>query len=321
MRVIFMGTPDFAVPSLQALLDHGYDVCLVVTQPDKPKGRGNKMSMSPVKELALAHNIPVLQPEKVKNEAFPEALRSYHADVTVTVAYGKILPEAALTATPLGCINVHASLLPKYRGSAPLWWVLINGEAKTGITTMFTDVGMDTGDMLEVAEFPIPEDMTVGELSDQMAVLGADALLTTLEKLQAGTLVRTPQNGEEATYAPMITKTQGAICWSAITGEIHNLVRGTNPWPGAYTWYEGQRMRIVRTKKGQDNGGKEASGASAQPGTILKVSDEGLLVATGDGTILVEEIQFDSSRKMSVKDYIRGHQMQEGVVLAQPEVL
>ncbi len=313
MRIIFMGTPDFAVPSLQALIDAGHDITLVVTQPDKPKGRGNKMAMPPIKELALAHNIPVYQPEKVKNDAFVETLNSYKADLMITVAYGKILSEAALQATPLGCINVHASLLPKYRGSAPLWWVIINGEEKTGITTMYTDVGMDTGDIIDVAEFPIPEDMTVGELSDAMAVLGAKTLLVTLQKLQEGTLQRTPQDDALATHAPMIEKQLGQINWSSMTREIHNLVRGTNPWPVAYTFYEGQRMRVFRTNPKTEMMWQKAE--KEKPGTILKVSDTGILVATGDGQILIEEVQVDSGKRMSVKDYIRGHHICEGALL------
>ena len=303
-----MGTPDFAVPSLCALINAGHEICLVVTQPDKPKGRGNKLAMPPVKEEALAYDIPVYQPEKVKNDAFVDTLKSYKADIMITVAYGKILSEAALKATPLGCINVHASLLPKYRGSAPLWWVIINGEEKTGITTMYTDVGMDTGDMLDVAEFSIPQNMTVGQLSDEMAVLGAKTLLLTLQKLEKGTLQRTPQVEAEATYAPMIEKQLGEIKWTAMSQEIHNLVRGTNPWPVAYTFYEGQRMRVFSTEcKMSDN--KEA------PGTVVQVDDTGILVATGDGLLLVKEIQVDSGKRMAVKDYIRGHQINEGTIL------
>lgn len=313
MRIIFMGTPEFAVPSLQALIDAGHEIVLVVTQPDKPKGRGNKMAMPPIKELALAHEIPVYQPEKVKNDAFVETLKSYQADLMITVAYGKILSEAALKAAPLGCINVHASLLPQYRGSAPLWWVIINGEEKTGITTMYTDVGMDTGDIIDVAEFPIPENMTVGELSDQMADLGAKTLLVTLEKLENGTLKRTPQDDALATYAPMIEKQLGEINWSRMTREIHNLVRGTNPWPVAYTFYEGQRMRVFSTEfKTESMWTKKEK---QEPGTILRVDDAGILVATGDGAILVKEVQVDSGKRMSVKDYIRGHQIEEGAVL------
>ena len=308
-----MGTPDFAVPSLRALINAGHEICLVVTQPDKPKGRGNKLAMPPVKEEALAHDIPVYQPEKVKNDAFVDTLKSYKADIMITVAYGKILSEAALKATPLGCINVHASLLPKYRGSAPLWWVIINGEEKTGITTMYTDVGMDTGDMIDVAEFPIPQNMTVGQLSDEMAVLGAKTLLLTLEKLEQGTLQRTPQVESEATYAPMIEKQLGEIKWTAMSREIHNLVRGTNPWPVAYTFYDGQRMRIFQTNINGNLECKQEMGA--EPGTVLQVGDDGLWIATGDGMILVEEIQVDSGKRMAVKDYIRGHQIKEGTIL------
>ena len=313
MKIVFMGTPDFAVPSLQALIDAGHEIVLVVTQPDKPKGRGNKMAMPPVKELALTYEIPVYQPEKVKNDAFVDTLKSYEADLMITVAYGKILSEAALKATPLGCINVHASLLPRYRGSAPLWWVIINGEEKTGISTMYTDVGMDTGDIIDVAEFPIPEDMTVGELSDQMADLGAKTLLVTLEKLEQGTLKRTPQEDALATYAPMIEKQLGEINWANMSREIHNLVRGTNPWPVAYTFYEEQRMRIFSTDFRVDY--KLAEMGKEEPGTILKVDDTGIWVATGDGVLLVKEVQVDSGKRMWVKEYIRGHQVKVGTVL------
>lgn len=310
MKVIFMGTPEFAVPSLQALLQNGYEVCMVVTQPDRPKGRGHQLAISPVKEVALQYGIPVYQPEKVKNQEFTDKLRDCQADLMVTAAYGKILTEEALQSAPLGCINVHASLLPKYRGAAPLWWVLIHGETKTGITTMLTDPGMDTGDILEAAEYEIHPDLTLGELSSAMAELGAKTLLSTLEKLQKGTMTRRKQDHRQATYAPMIEKSTGCISWDSLAREIHNLVRGTNPWPVAYTYYNGQRMRIYKTQVVS-----ESETAESPCGTILNISDAGILVSVRQGTILLTEIQFDSSKRMAVKDYLRGHEMQAGIVL------
>ena len=313
MKIIFMGTPEFALPSLKALIDNGYSVCLVVTQPDKPSGRGNKLSAPPVKEFALTKGIEVYQPEKVKNQEFTDKLASYNADIIVTVAYGKILLGSALRAARLGCINVHASLLPKYRGAAPLWWVIINGEKKTGITTMYTDEGMDTGNMLEVSEYEIGKDMTVGELSYEMSELGAKTLLTTLEKLKNGTLVRKEQNHDDATYAPMISKSTGHIDFKKFAREIHNLVRGTNPWPAAYTFYEGQRMKVFKTEYDEvtNISGEENNCA----GTIIEVTDEGIFVVTGKGVIIIKEIQVDSSKKMAVKEYIKGHKIEKGKIL------
>ncbi|HHW32213.1 MAG TPA: methionyl-tRNA formyltransferase [Clostridiaceae bacterium] len=307
-----MGTPDFAVPCLRMLIREGYQIEAVVTQPDKPKGRGKKLASPPVKLCAQEFGIKVLQPEKVKTEDFINQLRSMEPDMLVTVAYGKILPKEILDIPKLGCVNVHASLLPKYRGAAPIQWAIINGEKVTGITTMLTNIGMDTGDILLKSPVEITDDMTAGELHDKLALLGADVLRETIEMLRAGILKPTPQNHDEATYAPMIKKEIGQINWNLSSGEIHNLVRGLNPWPGAYTFYNGERMRIWKTTL--IDGEPEMK---EKPGTICRVNREGLIISTGSGVIRVDEVQFDSCRTMSIGEYICGNRIVEGEILGQ----
>lgn len=304
-----MGTPEFAVPSLEMLVNEGYEVVAVVTQPDKPKGRGNKLAAPPVKEFALAHGIEVLQPVKVRAPEYVEQLKSYRPDLFVTCAYGRILIKDVLGIPSQGCINVHGSLLPKYRGAAPIQWAVINGESITGITTMYTDAGMDTGDMLLKKEIEISGDMTAGELHDRLSVIGARALKETLEKVKEGTLVRIPQPDGEATLAPIIDKGIGKIDWKRPSCEIHNLVRGTDPWPGAFTFYKGERMRVWKTKV------ESSQKQDKLPGTIVKVNKEGILVACGGGTARILEVQFDSGKRMSVENYIVGHSIDEGEML------
>lgn len=311
MKIIFMGTPDFAVPSLEMLINEGYEVLAAVTQPDKPKGRGNKLAAPPVKELAVKHNINILQPEKIKTPEFIEQIRALGPDLLITAAYGKILSKALLDVPALGCINVHGSLLPAYRGAAPIQWAVIKGETRTGITTMFTDAGIDTGDMLLKSELEIGPDMTVGELHDKMAVLGAQVLKATLEELKNGTLKRTPQDDSVSSYAPMMSKELGLIDWNKTAGQIHNLVRGTDPWPGAYTFLKGDRMRVWKTKLTHEKG------SGHNQGKIIKIDSEGILVECSDDCILIKEIQFDSSKRMSVSDYIRGHQIDTGEKLGE----
>lgn len=305
VRIVFMGTPEFAVPSLEMLIKEGYDVLAVVTQPDKPKGRGNKMSAPPVKEFAAEHGITVLQPAKIKTPDFVEQIRELGPDLLITAAYGKIISKELLDVPPMGCINVHGSLLPAYRGAAPIHWSIINGEKKTGITTMFTDVGLDTGDMLLKKEIEIGPDMTVGELHDQMAVLGAEVLKDTLVELQNGTLLRKPQEDAISSYAPIISKEVGCIDWNKSAQEIHNLVRGTNPWPGAYTFLNGSKMRVWRT---------DIFDCSEQghAGEIIRVGDDGILVKCSNGYIMIQELQFDSSKRMKVSEYIKGHKINSG---------
>jgi methionyl-tRNA formyltransferase len=307
LKIAFMGTPEFAVPSLDMLVKEGYTVEMVVTQPDKPKGRGKRLTASPVKEYAQKSSIPILQPEKVKTPEFIATLRKLKPDLIVTVAYGKILSRDILDIPPLGCINVHGSLLPKYRGAAPIHWAIINGEAVSGITTMFTDEGMDTGDILLKKEVEIYDEMTAGDLHDILSVVGADVLRDTLKRLESGTLKRIRQCDEEATYAPMIKKDTGLIDWAKSAIEIHNLVRGTNPWPVAFTFYKDKRMKIWKTKV------IDVKSSGPEPGTICKACKDGLIVSAGTGMLKVLEIQFDSCRTMSIDEC--WHNLHEGEIL------
>lgn len=304
-----MGTPEFAVPCLEKLVNEGYEVLAVVTQPDKPKGRGNKLTPPPVKEFADKIGIKALQPKRIKTNESVEELKALKPDLFVTAAYGQLLSQEILDIPALGCINVHASLLPKYRGAAPIHWAVINGECETGITTMFTDIGMDTGDMLLSRKFKIDDSICVGELHDKLSLIGAEVLIETLNELKKGTLKRIPQQSQDATMAPIIKKEIGQINWLKTSSEIHNLVRGTNPWPGAYSFYKGERIRIWKTEINLKNS------SLGKPGLIYSVDREGLKIGTGDGSITITQIQFDSSKKMSVEEYLRGHKIDEGEVL------
>ncbi|HEY8348387.1 MAG TPA: methionyl-tRNA formyltransferase [Clostridia bacterium] len=315
MRIVFMGTPDFAVPCLEALVSSGYDVAAVVTQPDKPVGRSQSVLKPPaVKEAAIRLGISnILQPAKVRTPEFAETIRRLEPDVIVTAAYGKILPKSILDIPKHGCINVHASLLPKYRGAAPIQWALINGESKTGITTFFMDEGMDTGDIILMKETEIDPDMNAQELFDRLKFLGAEALLETLEALRNGTITRTPQDHSKATYVTMMTRETGLIDWNKSAVEIHNLVRGTDPWPGAYTFYGGKRLKIWKTAVWHDPGViLPGTAGEARPGTLLKCLKQALIVATGSGLLAVTELQFENARRMSVAEC--GHNMDVGEV-------
>lgn len=308
MRVIFMGTPDFAVPSLEALLTK-HEVVLVVTQPDKPKGRGKKMVPTPVKACALEHGIPVLQPEKVKEPEFVEQLRSYEPDLIAVTAFGQILSEPILEMPKYGCINVHGSLLPKYRGAAPMQWSIIDGEKVTGITTMYMAKGLDSGDMLLKAEVEITDEDTFATIHDKMAVTGANLLLDTLDQLEAGTLERIPQDHDAATYAPMITKETGHIDWSKNRQDIINLIRGLNPVPAAYTIYEEEVLKIF----GAVISDVQADGSAN--GEIVAVVKKGFVVKCGDGCLLITEVQARGGKRMMTDAYLRGHAMKEGILL------
>lgn len=309
LRIVFMGTPEFAIPSLDMLYKEGYEIAAVVTQTDKPKGRGNKLVPTPVKQYAMERGIPVMQPEKVKTAEFAQWLGKLEPDALVTAAYGKILPKAVLDIPKHGCINVHGSLLPRYRGPAPIQRAVINGESRTGITTMYTDVGMDTGDMLLKEEVDIPRDMTSGELYEILSSVGAAVLKKTLEGIKDGTVKRIPQLDEEATYAPMITKETGLIAWDRSSREVHNLVRGVSPRPGAYSYYRGSRIRVWKSVT------MEEKGVHGKPGEILKVDKRGMNVACGEGVLSILELQFDSGKRMSVEEYTRGHSLDEGEIL------
>ncbi|HEX2946552.1 MAG TPA: methionyl-tRNA formyltransferase [Clostridia bacterium] len=311
MRVLFMGTPDFAVPCLDALVENKYNVVGVVTQPDKPFGRKqSELKAPPVKEAAIKHGIVnILQPAKVRTPEFLEAVRALEPDLVVTAAYGRILTKNVLEVPKLGCINVHASLLPKYRGAAPIQWAIINGDEKTGITTMFMDEGMDTGDILLTREIRIPPDMTSGELFDELKALGSEVLLETMKALEAGTLERMPQDHSKAVNVPMITKELGQIDWASKASDIHNLVRGTNPWPGAFTYYKGSRMKIWKTAVVENCPVVKP----VKPGTIMKIQKDSLIVAAGDVCLHITELQFDNCKRMNASEC--GHNMDEGEVL------
>ena len=298
-RVIFMGTPEFAVPCLAALHET-CEVIGVITQPDKPRGRGQKLVPSPVKAWAEAHELPVYQPAKIKTEEFTVRLEEMKPDLMVVVAFGQILSQRILDIPPYGCINVHASLLPRYRGAAPMQWCVINGEEKTGVTTMFMDAGLDTGDMLLTRELAIGQDTTLEEVHDGLMALGSKVLMETLGQLSDGVLQRTPQTGE-SNYAPMLTKETGHIDWSKPAAEVHNLVRGLNSWPGAYTGLDGAKYKIWRTRR-------TGEPAAVEGGTIVKANkNEGLLVAAGDELLEILELQAPGKKKMRAADYLNGH--------------
>lgn len=307
MRIVFMGTPDFAVPSLEILIKNSMDIVMVVTQPDKPRGRGHKVSYSPIKEYAVKNNIPVMQPEKIGNSESVEQLRQLQPDLFVTCAFGQFLTKDVLDIPKFGTVNVHGSLLPKYRGAAPIQWAVINGEEKTGVTTMLTVLKLDAGDILLTREIEIEDDMTAGKLHDKMSVTGAKLLLETIQGLESGSIIPKPQNEMEATYAPRIVRETGKIKWDNSARSIHNLVRGTNPWPGAYSYYQGKRMRIWNTTVYDD---EKITGS--EPGTIIGTSKENFLVQAGKGIISVLEVQCDNGKRMTVEQYICGHEVNSG---------
>ncbi|EIS9522127.1 methionyl-tRNA formyltransferase [Clostridioides difficile] len=308
MKIVFMGTPDIAVPCLQKIIDEKYEILGVVTQPDKPKGRGKKLGMSPVKELAIENSIPVYQPVKARDKEFIDKIKSLNPDVIVVVAFGQILPKEILEIPKLGCINVHVSLLPKYRGAAPINWVIINGEEKTGVTTMYMDEGLDTGDMILKTEVNLDENITAGELHDKMMNIGAETLKETLRLIEEGNAPREVQNHEEFSYAPIMNKSLGNIDFSKSAREIHNLVRGVNPWPSAYTTYNDVIMKVWKTKVLDEKSTKDV-------GTIIDVSKDGIKVSTIDNVLLIEEIQMPNKKRMLVGEYIKGNTIETGLVL------
>lgn len=301
MKIVFMGTPEFAVPSLKKIIDT-FGVECVFTQPDKPKGRGKKISYSPVKEVALEHNIKVLQPIKLKNdEEAVKYLKDLKPDFIIVVAFGQILTKEVLDIPKYGCINLHASLLPMYRGAAPLNWAIINGEKKSGNTTMLMDVGLDTGDMLLKDEVEITEDMTAGNLHDILMERGADLLIKSMEGLYNGTITPEKQS-EETFYAKMLNKELALINWNNSAKDIHNLIRGLNPWPIAYTNYEDKPMKVYESQVLGEDSKKE-------PGTIVSVSKEGMKVATKEGTLLIKKIQFPNGKPLTIEQYINGNEI------------
>ena len=303
MKAIFMGTPDFSVPVLAAMVDHGIEVAAVVTQPDRPKGRSSELVPSPVKEEALKYEIPVLQPEKVRSPESVEALKACAPDVIVVVAFGQILPKSVLEIPRYGCINVHASLLPAYRGAAPIQYAVIDGLEETGVTTMFMDEGLDTGDILLQKKIPLAADETGGSLFDKLSVLGAQALIETLDALEAGTLERHPQP-EEGSYVGMIKKSMGEMDFTRSAAELERLVRGLSPWPSAYTFRDGKMLKVWKAEVLPGEGGT--------PGELVSGSRDSLTVRTGDGLLSLLEVQPEGKKRMAADAYLRGYPVREG---------
>lgn len=308
MKVVFMGTPDFAVGTLEAIIEAGHEVLLVVTQPDKPKGRSGALQFPPVKECAVAHGIEVFQPTKIRLEENVEFLRKYDADIFVVAAFGQILPKSILDMPKYGCINVHASLLPKYRGAAPIQWAVINGDPVTGVTIQQMDIGVDTGDIIVTKELAIADDETGGGLFDKLAVVGAEACLEAMEQIANGTATRTPQNHEEATHVSMISKEFGNIDWKKSAVEIERLIRGLNPWPSAYTKLDGKTFKIWKASVIEEN-------TSEQPGHICKITKDSLAVQTGEGVLSLVEVQLEGKKRMEVDAFLRGYQVEAGTLL------
>ncbi len=303
IRTVFMGTPGFALDTMRGLIEAGVQMVGVYTQPDRPKGRGKKLTPPPVKELALQHAIPVFQPQKLRDPVAVEELKALNPDLIVVVAYGQILPQVVLDIPQYGCINVHASLLPKYRGAAPINKVIVDGGTETGVTTMLMDIGLDTGDMLVKRTLTIGADETAGQLHDRMAPLGREAMDETLRQLCAGTLKAEKQDDAETCYASMMKKEDGLIDWSLPAVQIHNLVRGLDPWPAAYSSLGGETLKISRTSV--ETGAGEA-------GSVVSAAETGVRIACGDGVLRIGELQLPGKRKMEVADFLRGHSLPVG---------
>ncbi|SHI50675.1 methionyl-tRNA formyltransferase [Desulfofundulus thermosubterraneus] len=309
MRVVFMGTPDFAVPALKALVGAGYPVVGVVTQPDRPKGRGKKIQPSPVKQAALHMGLPVLQPVRVRDAAFVEQLKQLEPEVIVVAAFGQILPPSILHLPPRRCINIHASLLPRYRGAAPIHRAIMNGERETGVTIMLMDEGLDTGDILLQQAVAIGEADNAGALHDRLALLGAELLLQTLNLLKRGCLHARPQEDSFATYAPPLTREDEIIDWERPARDLYNQIRGLDPWPGARTWWGEQVLKVWRAGVKE-----EAAPKGALPGQVIAGGEE-VVVATGRGCLSLQEVQLQGGRRLPVAEFLRGHPLAPGTVL------
>lgn len=309
LKIIFMGTPAFAVPSLDALAAAGHRVLAAVTQPDRPVGRGRKLTPSPVKRTALRLGIALHQPEKIKTEAFTRDMAALEPDVLVVVAFGRILPRSLLDLPRLGAVNIHGSLLPRYRGPAPIQWAVINGEAFTGVTAMLMDEGLDTGPTLCSRQVPIRSDDTSATLHDRLSVAGAGLLIEALEGLATGSLTPVPQDDRQATYAPMLSKNDGRIRWEKPARELECFIRGMTPWPGAYTFHEDRRLKIFRAQPLPQE-------TAETPGRVLPGFTDELRVATGDGVLSILEIQGESGKRLSIRDFLRGCGLPPGTLLA-----
>lgn len=308
MKAIFMGTPEFALASLETLYESSFEVEMVISQPDRKKDRGKKVLPTPVKARALELGLPVFQPEKIKAEEVINKIKAIAPDIIIVTAYGQILPKAILEIPRLGCVNVHASLLPKYRGAAPINWAIIDGEESTGITTMYMAEGLDTGDMIFRDEINIAQDWNSQDLHDALADLSRITLKKTLESISAGTASRTSQDHQQSTYAKMMTKSLGEICWRRPAKAIHDLIRGTYPWPGAYTHYREQVMKVITAELTAESSGQ-------MPGTIERVSSDGIYVATADRLLKITTLQMPGKRKIPVEDYLKGNSIAEKEVL------
>ncbi len=313
MRLVFMGTPEFAVPCLQALQEKGYQVIRVFTQPDRPAGRGKKLKGSPVKSIAESLKLPVYQPEKIKSPEAIKVLKNLQPECIVVVAYGQILSKEILEIPRLGCINVHASLLPQYRGAAPIHWAVTNGETKTGVTTMLMDEGLDTGDMLLKAEYEIAEDATTGEVHDVLSHLGADLLISTIRGLEEGNIKPVPQSGEFS-YAPLLKREHEQIEWSWEANKIHNRIRGLNPWPGAFTFFRDEQVKIWQSRTMQIEVNESYPSQGEVGGQIISLTERGLAVLTGKGLVEILEIQPAGKKRMSSRDFFNGRRGELGEV-------
>ena len=301
MRIVFMGTPDIAATCLKKLLDDGFDVAAVYTQPDRPKNRGMKLTFSPVKEVALAAGLPVYQPENFRDDETVETLRSLHPDVIAVVAYGRILPQRVLDIPVKGCINIHASVLPAYRGSAPYQWAVLDGCKETGVTAMYLCREMDAGDIIEVSKTPIEPEETAGELLDRLAVLGAELLSKTMDRMANGNVQRTPQDSSKATYAPMLDKSMSPIDWNKTAQQVHDHVRGLHPWPVATAELAGTKFKVHATV---------VTDGSGVPGQILGLTKTGMMVACGEGAVEIRQLQAEGGKRMNAPDYFRGHPLE-----------
>jgi len=323
MRIVFMGTPDFAAPCLEALVAAGHEIAGVVTQPDRPKGRGHKLTPPPVKVLAQAKGLPVYQPERIKHPDFVATLSELAPEMIVVVAFGQLLSKEILTLPEYGCVNVHASLLPKYRGAAPVHWAVINGETETGVTIMYMDEGLDTGDMILREGIPIEPGDTTGTVHDKLSALGARLLAEAVAQIAAGKAGRAPQDHQHSSYAPLLTREIEKIAWEKSAVEVGNLIRGLNPWPGAYTYFRDQVLKIWFAESWEEgsapadwNGGNAMPPVVPEPGQITAVLPKsGFAVQTGSGRLLITEVQLQGTRRMAAADFVHGRGIAAGEVL------
>lgn len=315
MKIVFMGTPDFAVGALDAIVEAGHQVTAVVTQPDKPKGRGKEMQMTPVKVCALSHGIPVFQPAKIKEPEAVEQLRGYEADLFVVAAFGQILSEEILSMPKYGCVNIHASLLPKYRGAGPIQWAIINGEKVTGVTIMQMEKGLDTGDMLFRREVEIVPDETADTLHDKLAAVGAELIVEAIPKIEAGEVTPEKQRGEDSSYAKMLTKAMGKIDWNMEAGKLDCLIRGLISWPGASTVFRGKTLKIWEEEP-VDAGSLRGAAEGAAPGTVVLVEKDAIYIQTGKGVLKVKAVQPEGKKRMAVKDFLLGYPVKAGELFA-----